>query len=275
MRAIFFLACMVAVTLVEGGRGDVPAIADVPDYDETLDFHSFGGKELLNDDDSTKYRDCYDVMTRGMYQKSGLYRVYLNLTETQTVYCEFEDNVPSLVVMKRWYGYPSFKRSFADYTRGFGLPPHGDFWYGLSNMKKLVDHGYHILNMTMVDCSGQVKFVVYNWFDLGPLSQRFKLFIGHYDNRSTLKDDLSYNNMMPFATMDRPDQHGCVHSLHAGWWYNFCTLALPTGQRYYDYCGDRPTKETYICHHDGIFYKDWHGNCYSMPWVRITLTRSY
>ena len=56
--------------------------------------------------------------------------------------------------------------------------------------------------------------------------------------------------------------------MSVGWWYNFCTLTLPTG-RYYPGCHYSPVGKYY----DGIFYRDWHGFAYSLLYYKMELSR--
>lgn len=225
------------------------------------------GKKIRNADDKTRYNSCDDVFRSGNYNVSGSYNVFLNSTEPFQVHCDFAAGRTVVPIMQQKYGHISFKRYFRDYVIGFGNQALGDFWLGLARIKTLTDNGYRVLTVTMQDCAYQIKVLRYNYFFLGPAHQRYPLHIGGYVSSHVLPDDFGYNNGMPFSTMDRPDVHSCAIYQKGGWWYNHCTLTLPTGH-YYAGCYYKPSGKFY----DGIYYKDWHGFGYSMKYFKMELS---
>ncbi|XP_045169269.2 fibrinogen-like protein 1 [Mercenaria mercenaria] len=226
----------------------------------------FGERDkVINFHDRIKYKDCDDVYRSG-YNDSGSYTVYLNRSQPLKVYCRFESGIPAISIMQQKYGTVNFARGWYDYVNGFGSTASDDYWSGLEHMKSLTDAGYHRLVVTLQDWKNIIKTIQYNYFVLGPANQRYPLHIGEYISSHILPDDFWHSNGMPFATIDVPDTRNCAVNMRAGWWYNYCTYALPTG-RYYFGGPYTPSGSFY----DGIFYSDWHGMGYSLKYIRMDL----
>jgi len=251
---------------VFGAENGLP-IGAVEVEEGALNFDQFENDTVLNLGDFNKYRDCDDVLKSGHYKEPGAYLVYVNSTVPLNVYCHFDVGVGRFVIMQQKYGRQSFVRPYSHYTVGFGSASSGDFWYGLSKMKFLTDTGNRVLTVTLQDWNNVIKVIRYNYFALGPASDRFRLNIGGYVTSHVLPDDFSHNNNMQFGTIDLPDIHGCATHMRGGWWYNYCTFALPTGH-YYQGGPYHPTGGFY----DGIFYNDWHGFGYSLKYIRMDLS---
>lgn len=130
----------------------------------------------------------------------------------------------------------------------------------------LIFLGYQILAVYMHDWHGNIQIIQYNYFVLGPAIHRYPLHIGKYVTSHVLPDDFSFGDGMQFATIDRPDINNCAYHQKGGWWYNYCTLTLPTGH-YYQYGPYTPSAGFY----DGIYYKDWHGFGYSLKHIKLEL----
>ena len=118
----------------------------------------------------------------------------------------------------------------------------------------------------MQDWHGNNRSVRYGHFSVSP-APYFQLNI--YGFQGNVPDDLSHNNGMNFATYDRPDPNQCAAHQGGGWWYNYCTFALPTG-RYYHGGPYTPTGGYY----DGIYWKDWLGYGYSLKFISMTLSNA-
>ena len=110
--------------------------------------------------------------------------------------------------------------------------------------------------------------IQYAHFAIGPEVDGYRLSIGGYRSSHVLPDDLSHNNQMRFATYDRPDVHNCATNQRGGWWYNYCTLVLPTG-KYYPGGHYVPLPGKF---YDGIYYKDWLGFGYSLKYIKMELS---
>ncbi|XP_005102272.1 angiopoietin-related protein 6 [Aplysia californica] len=218
--------------------------------------------EHLNAKDKTDHVDCHSLMKAG-YNVSGVYRLKLNLKDV-SVPCEFRGGNAYALILQRVHGSISFTQSWGAYETGFGSPS-SDYWIGLATIYALTLQGNNKLQINTQDWSGTAKNGLYNYFSLEERNTRYRLHVGGY--HGTLIDDLSYHNNMPFSTVDAPDPYGCAAGTKAGWWYNYCAYALPTGI-YYIGGPYRPSGSMY----DGIYWKDWHGYDYSLKYISMTLS---
>lgn len=126
--------------------------------------------------------------------------------------------------------------------------------------------GNTVLTINMQDWHGNNRNVRYSHFSVSP-APYFQLNI--FGFQGDVPDDLSHNNRANFATYDRPDPNQCAAHQKGGWWYNYCTFALPTGQ-YYHGGPYTPTGGYY----DGIYWKDWLGYGYSLKYISMTLSNA-
>ncbi|KAL4227087.1 angiogenesis [Mactra antiquata] len=216
--------------------------------------------------DSLKYNSCDDVLQSGHHNDSGNYYVLLNASKSPEVICRFVNNTAYTTIMQQKYGRENFHRGWNDYEFGFGNAASGDFWIGLRTIKVLTDAGHRVLTITMQDWRNEIKIIQYRFF---ALDFTYRLSIGSYVSGHVLPDDFSHNNGLIFATYDRPDRNNCAREQKAGWWFNYCTLVLPTGQHY---VGGPYTPKGRL--YDGIYYKDWLGFDYSLKNIKLELSYS-
>ena len=85
-------------------------------------------------------------------------------------------------------------------------------------------------------------------------------------SQGNVYDDMAFGNGMRFATFDYYDPNQCAVNQKAGWWYNYCSYALPNGV-YYHGGPYTPSGSFY----DGIYWKDWLGYGYSLKFITMTL----
>ncbi|KAL4227088.1 angiogenesis [Mactra antiquata] len=215
---------------------------------------------------SLKYNSCDDVLQSGHHNESGNYYVLLNTSKPTEVICRFENKIAYTSIMQQKYGRENFHRGWNDYVLGFGYPASGDFWSGLRTIRALTDSGHRVLTVTMQDWRNEIKIIQYRFFEL---DNTYRLRIGSYVSGHVLPDDFFHNNDQLFATYDRPDINNCAGEQRAGWWFNYCTLVLPTGQ-YYVGGPYTPAGRFY----DGIYYKDWLGFDYSLKYIKLELSYS-
>lgn len=121
------------------------------------------------------------------------------------------------------------------------------------------------MTVNMQDFYGNSRQIRYSFFKVASNSELYRLSIA--DAYGNVPDDLSFNNNGQFATYDMPDQHQCAMHMRAGWWYNYCSLALPNGH-YYRTSPYTPPGGFY----DGIYWKDWQGYGYSLKFISMTLS---
>ncbi|XP_033753805.1 angiopoietin-related protein 1-like [Pecten maximus] len=217
----------------------------------------------LNKGDMFQYKDCKSVGKAG-YNESGVYMVWYNSTTPYKVVCQHTSDGFYTVIQQRVNGLENFNRPWDDYVRGFGHTQ-GDFWAGLNQIYYLTNTGQTHLTVHMQDFPGNIRQINYLNFKVEGPQQWYRLSISNA--YGDVPDDLGYNNGCFFYTYDRPDPYGCAHQMTAGWWYNYCTYALPNGQ-YYHYGPYTPTTGMY----NGIFWKDWLGFGYSLKYISLVLS---
>lgn len=197
--------------------------------------------------------------------KNGTYTLWLNDTTPFKVLCEHGASTSYTVILRRQDGSIGFYQPFQYYLNGFGHPQYS-YWAGLNAIYYLTYIGNTILTINMQDWHGNNRNVRYNHFSVSS-APYFQLNI--YGFQGDVPDDLFHNNGSYFATYDRPDPNQCAVHQKGGWWYNYCTFALPTGQYYYG--GPyTPTGGFY----DGIYWKDWLGYGYSLKFISMTLSNA-
>ncbi|XP_061187894.1 angiopoietin-related protein 1-like [Saccostrea echinata] len=215
--------------------------------------------------DPVKFKDCSHVRALG-HLKNGTYTLWMNDTTPFKVRCEHGTSNSFTVILRRMYGTENFYRGFHDYQYGFGHPQ-GDYWAGLNQIYYLTSAaGNNILTINMQDWYGKNMNVRYNHFRVNA-APYFQLSIGSFQGQ--IPDDLSFNNGMYFATYDKPDAHSCAVHQKGGWWYKYCTFALPTGVYYHG--GPYTPSGGY---YDGIYWKDWQGYGYSLKYLAMTVSNS-
>ncbi|KAK6175541.1 hypothetical protein SNE40_013986 [Patella caerulea] len=223
---------------------------------------------LFNHLDKHQYTDCQKINDAG-YKKTGQYLLWYpkgNDTNLHpfTVECQMKGNAAYTVIQRRMYGNENFYRTFIDYVNGFGHPQ-GDYWAGLNLIYHLTSTGNNVLTVQMQDWSGNSKNARYSYFRLID-NVHFVLNIGGFYS-TDVADDLSFDNGYAFATYDKPDVSHCASNQKGGWWYNYCTYALPNGV-YYPGGPYTPSSGFY----DGIYWKDWLGYGYSLKFISLTLS---
>ena len=123
------------------------------------------------------------------------------------------------------------------------------------------------MNITLQDWTYTIASVGYT-FHMNDANDKFRAYFSNYYSPNFVPDDLSSNSGMPFSTHDRPDPNLCAVQMMAGWWYNYCAFALPTGKRY-----PHPNYTPSGKYYDGLFYTGWkgYGYDYSMLYIKIDL----
>ncbi|KAK3104167.1 hypothetical protein FSP39_024993 [Pinctada imbricata] len=181
------------------------------------------------------------------------------------VHCQHEANNSFTLIQRRVDGSVNFAQPWHIYQTGFGSE-NSNYWAGLNTIYYLTYTGHNVLSITMQDWNNNIRTARYSHFKLQD-SYSYTLSIGGYSGN--VPDDLSHNNNMRFATYDKPDIHHCATNQHAGWWYNYCTNALPNGKYYY--YGPYPPSGGW---YDGIYWSDWLGYNYSLKYISMTLSTS-
>lgn len=261
MAFILSLFCCVVLFLTVSHSALLPkkAHSEVPPYDLKGHFDTPSFKQI---DISGKYNDCLALrpINKGV---AGLYNIYLNGTY-KAVRCYYNGTKAYTIIQQRIRGDTDFDRGLSKYRAGFGNAV-GDHWFGLDNIRSLVQQGNTQLQIVMTSWSSQTFVANYNYFSIGDYSQGYALSIGGYSG--PFPDDMSYSNGQIFYTNDVPDPNGCAVNQRGGWWYNYCSYAFLNG---YYYRGGKYTPPTNF--YDGIYWKDWLGYDYSLMQVTMAVS---
>ncbi|XP_066270375.1 microfibril-associated glycoprotein 4-like [Branchiostoma lanceolatum] len=215
-------------------------------------------KANVNDTKADKPQDCQDIIDNDETTPSGVYMVYPrdNLGGF-LVFCDMDtDGGGWTLFQRRQDGTVDFYRNWRDYKTGFPSNLNGEFWLGNDNLYRLAVQKVYQLRVDMEDVEGNTAYAAYDTFAISPESQNYKLLIGTYSG--TAGDSLSYHNGRPFSTKDKDnDEHSSSCALvHKGaWWYGECRHSNLNSLYHLG------PHESYA---DGVNWKDWKGNKYSL-----------
>uniref|UniRef100_A0A1A9WDG5 Fibrinogen C-terminal domain-containing protein n=1 Tax=Glossina brevipalpis TaxID=37001 RepID=A0A1A9WDG5_9MUSC len=134
------------------------------------------------------------------------------------------------VIQKREDGSEDFQRNWVDYKSGFGNVL-GEFWIGLDKLHALTTtQGRQELLIILEDYRGNTKYALYDAFEVGSESERYKLKLGAYSG--DVGDSLRYHENGYFHTKDNDRTRNCVRDYKGGWWYKNCLRTNPNGLYY-------------------------------------------
>ncbi|XP_020778816.1 angiopoietin-related protein 5 [Boleophthalmus pectinirostris] len=199
-------------------------------------------------------RDCSDIkdnlMTVVPKIPSGIYIISPENTESSfEVFCEMDYMGGGWTVMqRRTDGLTDFKRSWADYTDGFGNLA-GEHWLGLKKVFHIVsqkDTRFQ-LHVALVSKDDVTSYASYDDFHLDNETLFYGIHLGRYAGSAGDAfrgyDQDQNQDTAPFSASD-VDNDGCNPScslnnrtvescsvLHnqTGWWFNQCGLANLNG----------------------------------------------
>ena len=203
--------------------------------------------------------NCKFLLDSG-YTESGEYTIFPHGFENGLkVFCDMEnDGGGWIVIQRRQDGTVDFYRDWQTYQAGFGNLS-GEFWIGNDNLLKLSDFtGWWKLRVDLTDWENNTAWLEYGEF--GVYNDSYKLYIGVYNNQSTLDSNSLENGQgTSFSTKDRendmnPTVH-CAQLYEGGWWYYFCTKACLNGVYFH---------QSAVDYRRGIHWGTWKGNYYSL-----------
>lgn len=199
-------------------------------------------------------RDCSDIKDNLMAVvpkiPSGIYIIHPENTDSSfEVFCEMDYMGGGWTVMqRRTDGLTDFKRSWADYSDGFGHLA-GEHWLGLKKVFQIVsqkDTRFQ-LHIAFVSKDDITSYASYNDFHLGNETQFYGIHLGRYAGSAGDAfrgyDQEQNQDTAPFSTSD-VDNDGCNPSCclgnrtvescssqhnQTGWWFNQCGLANLNG----------------------------------------------
>ena len=139
-----------------------------------------------------------------------------------------------MVIQRRMDGSVSFHRNWVQFAAGFGHLE-AEHWLGLNKMHCLTTRRLTAsLRVDMSDFDGNTKYALYQFFNVGSPSNKYRLSVLGYNG--TAGDSLSYHNRMAFSTYDQDndkDNSSCASTgwswiggrglgYEGGWWHNVC-----------------------------------------------------
>lgn len=195
-------------------------------------------------------RDCSDIKDNLMAVvpkiPSGIYIIHPENTDSSfEVFCEMDYMGGGWTVMqRRTDGLTDFKRSWADYSDGFGHLA-GEHWLGLKKVFQIVSQkdARFQLHIALVSKDDLTSYAAYDDFHLDSETQFYGIHLGRYAGSAGDAfrgyDQDQNQDTAPFSASDI-DNDGCnpscflgnrtvesCSSLHnqTGWWFNQCGLA--------------------------------------------------
>ena len=136
------------------------------------------------------------------------------------------------VFQRRQDGSVDFYRYWTDYENGFGNFS-GEFWLGLSKIRRLTKKGSNTLRVDLGDFEGNTAYANYSTFSISDGSTEYILTVGGYSG--TAGDSMDYHNSRRFTTRDNDNDaslNNCAQQWTGGWWYILCYVANLNGQYY-------------------------------------------
>ncbi|XP_049288334.1 fibrinogen-like protein 1 [Anopheles funestus] len=214
----------------------------------------------LEEFDEVVYSSCQDRRI----VKTGVYKVYVNITKSMYVLCslDFGQNAWT-VIQNRFDGSETFFRPFKHYQLGFGYYGYGEYWLGLENIFTMMSGRDYELLILMEDFDGKFAYAKYKYFRIEGEKDDYKLaklhgYVGNAGN------SLQESEGMKFSTYDRDNDkssQNCAQENHGGWWYKACGDSNLNGAYRKEYSHDLT----------GIFWKEFRGLNYSLKRSRIMI----
>nr|XP_039267727.1 microfibril-associated glycoprotein 4-like [Styela clava] len=184
------------------------------------------------------------------------------------VYCdEKTDGGGWTVFQRRLHGKENFQRKWNAYVKGFGELEE-EFWMGLERIHQISsDLGFEYeLRIDMKDFDNNTAYAQYSKFRVGPASSGYELFVNGYSG--TAGDSLQVHNRMKFTTTDQDNdldrEKNCALYHHGPWWHRSCHSSNLNG-RY-----KHGVHKTYA---DGVNWRHWKGDYYSLKFVEMKMRR--
>ncbi|XP_052070963.1 ficolin-1-like [Mytilus californianus] len=203
-----------------------------------------------------KPKDCKDLHRK--HEHSGIYKIYPDENEPQSVYCDMEtDGGGWTVIVRRVDGSENFNRNWHTYERGFGNLKR-EFWIGNSVLHSLTTNGNCEVRVDLTNFKGEKRFAKYSSFTVGNSASKYKLSVGGYSGNAG--DSLSKHNGLAFSTPDSDNdtypKGNCAAT--SGWWYYACDNVSLT--KYYN-------KKS-----SPIEWEQWKGSGFSIKYA-VMMTR--
>ncbi|XP_028898581.1 ficolin-1-like [Zeugodacus cucurbitae] len=215
------------------------------------------------------------VHLTGKKAKSGIYKIQLPPQygdgKAFYVHCLLDPSGGEAwtLIQLRKDEYMNFSRGWEEYKKGFGNL-NMNFFMGLDKLHALTASQLHELWIELRDFEGSTKYAKYDSFAIADERQKYALSIlGEYSG--TAGDAmLKVHGGAKFSTYDQDnDEHidndvNCAEAYKGGWWYGkYECLHSNLNGLYLN-----GVTKSFA---DGIMWKPWHGDYYSMKYVHMAI----
>ncbi|XP_013400569.1 tenascin-R [Lingula anatina] len=205
--------------------------------------------------------DCSDLLTYGL-KVDGIYEFSVG-NDVLTASClQTKMGGGWLIIQNRELTHnqpPPLNFSgygWGDYARGFGRVGY-EFWWGLEKMNLLTSLNRYDLHLILHDYDSNTASAQYTGFSVGNSNNGYKLNIGKFMGGDA-GDSLSSSEGVKFYTPDKDSSNSDAAKRHGGWWFNKDNITANLNGN----LARRGRYNTTIA--DGIFWKSWHGQWYSL-----------
>ncbi|KAJ8405907.1 hypothetical protein AAFF_G00313440 [Aldrovandia affinis] len=198
-------------------------------------------------------RDCSDIKeTMDTVAKipSGIYIIQPEDTDYAfEAFCEMDYMGGGwTVIQRRTDGLTDFKRTWTEYTDGFGHLP-GEHWLGLAKLYSIVsqENTHFQLHIALVSQDDTTSYASYDDFWIDDETKFFAIHLGRYagsagdafrgysqeQNQDTAPfstSDVDNDGCSPTCTFEGQAAESCsVRQNNTGWWFNQCGLSNLNG----------------------------------------------
>ncbi|XP_062610920.1 ficolin-1-like [Saccostrea cucullata] len=136
---------------------------------------------ISNEDEWTYYVlpfDCKNILDIG-YNNSGVFDIYPSCSSpgATSAYCDMQTMDGGwTAIQKRLDGAVSFKRTWAEYRTGFGVPE-ADVWIGNDVIHQLTNGRPSYLYIWITLDDGRNLYELYDQFSVSSEAEKYKLFL--------------------------------------------------------------------------------------------------
>lgn len=179
------------------------------------------------------FRDCADVYQSG-FNKSGVYTIYINVSDPKKVFCNMETAGGGwTVIQHREDGSLDFQKGWKEYKMGFGSPS-GEHWLGNEFIFAITSQRQYSLRIELMDWEGNRAYSQYDRFHIGNEKQNYRLYLKGHSGTAGKQSSLILHGA-EFSTKDADNDNcmcKCALMLTGGWWFDACGPSNLNGMFY-------------------------------------------